>query len=546
MQLDQQETTPGVYDALSQFVVNGSLVAPRAAADGATSGNSRDHIQDWLRDILTDANTASGIAVNSRNALCYPPCFYAIQKVSGHLGMMSWSLKQKIGDRKHREATDHAAYRLLKFPNQLYTGSVFTEVVTGHMIYRGNGRAYIERDQFMRPKSLTVMLPDNWDTLLVDGQKWHAGEWVNPNGTIERWKIPDRDVLHIMGFSKDGITGVDVLQLARDSIGLGLAAERQQAKHFARNAIPGLLLTAPKGTFPKGSEDPKKFLKDFRDVHEGSENAGKTALLQHGITATQLSQTGRDSQTIESRQFQREEVALWWMLESMIGQDGQSYNSEEQRQLAYLKGLPGKAKKRWEEERDNKLLAEREKDTGSHYHQLNAGSLLQADMRSTLITLKTGIDARIYSPNDARDILGMDSYEGGDKYENPNTSSNKPEPSTSKPGAMRARLVASYKSRLADLFAVEASRVRAAFLRSDDDKFAIWRQQFYSEAEWPKTLCRVWQELGGSESVASELLARHAKQLDDFVKADQSIETLLKQWACEPADLAPQLVGTEE
>ncbi len=540
----QDRNPAGVLDCLSQYQIGGPVMASN---DGATSGISRDTMQAWLRDLLI-VDTDSGVRVNANNALQYPPVFYAIQKVAGHLGMMSWKLSQRIGDRKHREAVEHPAYRLLRYPNHLYTGSVFTETVTGHCIFRGNGRAWIERDAYERPLKLWILLPERWKTVLIDGEKWHIGELVidTETGATKKYKLQDKDVLHIMGFSRDGISGVDVLQLARDSIGLGMSAEKQQSKFYARNAMPGLILQSPANNLKfKKDGAAAKFLREFREMHEGVDNVGKTALLTDGVSATPLSQTGRDSQTIETRQHQREEVALWWMLESMIGEGGQSYNSEEQRQLAYLKGLPGKIKKRWEEERDAKLLTEKEKNTGSHFHQMNAGSLLQADMQSTLATLRTGIEATIYSPNDARSILGLDARDGGDEYKNPNTSSNTntntPPPADPAKKNLRDRLVATYRSRLEDLWQVEAKRIREAAAKGDADKFRAWLSKFYDQADWPKTFARVWTEFGGDPGVANQIMLAHCTQIasfDDFAEVEQT----LKSWTEQPAELADALV----
>lgn len=546
----------GVHDALSSFTIDSGLAtSPMAAADGATSGISRGHIQEWLRDILIDDKARSGVRMTPRKALQYPPCYYAIQKVAGHLGMMSWRLKQRLGDRRTREATEHPSYRLLLEPNELQGRSVFVEAVTAAAIFRGNGRAYIERDSYMRPRSLTILLPERTQTVLVNGEKWHITEIVvdSETGRTEKYKLPDRDVLHIMNFSYDGIAGIDVYQLAKDSIGLGVAAEQQQANHFGRNAIPGLLLQAPKNTFRKPGEA-NKFLSDFREMHEGIDNAGKTALVQHGITATALSHTGRNSQTIESRQFQREEVALWWALESMIGTKGQSYNSEEQRQLAYLKGLPGRLRNRWEEESDRKLLTEREKRTGSHFHQLNPGSLLQADMKTTIDTLQNGISATIWSPNDAREILGEDAREGGDEYGNPNTSSGASgdddtgdgSAETADAAALRQRLTSAYESRLLDLWQVEAKRVRTAAAKGDADKFREWVDRFYDSADWPKTLGRVWQDFGGESAEVHRVTVSHAGELTEASLGDdwqEAVEAVVEQWHDQPAKLAHDLVN---
>lgn len=547
----------GVVDALSSYQVGGPL-SPAAlvnAADGATSGASSDKLQDWLRDVLIDNNSVSGIRVNAKTAMQYAPVHYGISKVAGHLSVMSESLKERIGDRKTKAARRHQAHRLIKYPNDLYTGSVFKDALFGHAIFRGNGRAWIERDAFMRPLRLVLIPPDRCDTIIVNGDKWHIADLVvnEETGERKRYKILDRDVLHIIGHSPDGICGYDVLTLARESIGLGLATEKQQATHFGRNAIPGLLLTVPENS-PKLKKEgeAKAFLKTFRDMHEGLDNRGKTALLRHGVTATQLSHTGRDSQAIETRQFQREDVALWFCLETILGDESNSYKSHEQRQIAYLQGLPGKLMKRYEEQKDAKLLTERQKDRDSHFHSLNPGSLLRADMQTTMTTLRHGVESTIYSRNDARDYLGLDAVDGGDEYINPNTTSGDHSPSDPSPDddnddpdnddvsaetQLRLRLQAAYQVRLQNLFDVEAKRIRAAAAKPE--RFASWVENFYGENEFPKTFASVWSELGGEPKQARDIMDCHRILVRDAEPS--ALESVLNELAKHPKELAEVL-----
>ncbi|TWU67295.1 Phage portal protein [Crateriforma conspicua] len=528
--MNQSPTEPmaaGVFDALSVFHVGGPMMSAAGENDGDISSLRADKIKDWLRDALIPDRNQSGVHMSPRRAMSYAPVHYALSKVSGHIGMMSLSLKQRIGQRKTRVATRHPAFGLILEPNHLYSGSVFTETVTGHAVFRGNGRAYIERDAYMRPLGLVIIPPDRCRTVVVDGEKWHIASLVvnTETGETRDYRLNDRDVLHVMGFSIDGITGVDVYGMAKESIALGLAAESQQSYHLGRKARPGLILQDVNSHF-KDDDEARGFLRQFRDMHDGLDNAGKTALLRHGIKAVEApGHSGRDSQVVETRQFQREDAALFWCLESILGEDGNSYASEEQRTLAYLKGLPGKLKKRWEEERDRKLLTESQKRSGQYFHELNAGSLLRADMKTTLETLEIGIRAMIYSPNDAREILGLDAVEGGDVYQNPNTSSggttsgdtpggesddddgDDTSPEGQRPWELLGKTI---RGRLRDLLQVEASRIRAAAEKGDDEAFATWCDRFYNAGNWGKTFERAWTDLGGLADDAAALINDHA------------------------------------
>jgi hypothetical protein len=127
----------------------------------------------------------------------------------------------------------------------------------------------------------------------------------------------------------------------------------------------------------------------------------------------------RDAEINDSRQFSREDVALWFCIETILGDDSTSYNGIEQRTLAYLSNCLAKWLKTWEEELDRKLLTEREQAADVLYFKFHDRALLRTDYSTTINSLSTGINARIYSPNEARELLDLNPYEGGDVYANP-------------------------------------------------------------------------------------------------------------------------------
>jgi HK97 family phage portal protein len=499
---------------------------------------------DWFRG---GRESDAGIAVNERTAMNYAPIWYGVNKISGHIAQMPLVKFVREGERRKRRDTEHAAYRLLKSrANRAMTACDFKELIQSHAILWGNGRAFIDR-QFVRrridgrmqtrfePVALIPMLPDRTSTVLVNGQKWHCVEILidSQTGATETRKIRDEDCLHIKGLGHDGIVGYSLCEVAANSIGLGLAEEKHANRHYKNNAVPGLILEAPAGTF-RGEDDAREFLNNFNRWHEGLDNTSKAAMLREGIKANKLSMSGRDSQFIESRRFQRQEAALWLLLESILGDDSSvSYNSLEEKNLAYLTNCLMRWVIKWEQECE-KLFSEEEQADDRHYCKFITAALLRASFMQTVDALGKGITSTIFSPNDARDWLDMDEREGGDEYGNPNTSSGnepaddddgkpKPKPprvpadddddddddegATGSASALRERLRDVIAARFRELLAIEAKRVGAAKQKhAAAADFAGWLEDFF--AGWEATISRTVQQCGGTEALTADYCQR--------------------------------------
>lgn len=459
---------------------------------------------DWLHQ---DRENESGVAVDGTTALRYAPVWNAVNRICGRVAQLPLVLYEDGANGTKRRATAHPAYQLLKHrPNALMSAAVFKELLQYHALMWGNGRAAILRDRRGDPTELVPLMPETTKTVIVDGSKWHVTTvTVDQDGRAESFKFRDPDVLHVAGLGYDGIQGYALWELAKTSWGLGLAEEKSSARLARNNAVPGLMLEAPPGIFADDTEA-KKFLQNFRDMHEGVDNRGKTGLLREGIKASRLAQTAQEAQAIEQRSFQREEAGLWFLLESMLGIDSSvSYNSLEQKQLAELINCLNPWLVKWQEECWVKLLREREKAADSHFWRFSTGALLRSDTMTTYQTLTMGVRGRIITPNEARAVLDLDPLPGGDELQNPaidplrrpaagggsakddpTDPSNPTDPTdeSDESDAIKARLQALITARLQDLAAVEAKRIAAAAAKPDT--FAGWLPRFYDS--WKTTL----------------------------------------------------------
>ncbi len=376
----------------------------------STARKPADWFIEWIRP---------NKRVTAETAITLPEIWYAISRIGGNVGTLPLQIFERNGDQQKSKARTHAAYQLHKRrPNPLMSAAVFRETVMVHALLRGNGRAWIERSGNGKPLAMHI-LPADTLTVIVNGAKWHVAKLTDEKGAAKEYKIHDRDVLHIVGLSFDGITGIDLIKAANDSIGFGIANLRSGKRTFENQGLPGLILTDTAGTF-KTDAEAKEFLERFNEMHQGLDNKGKTALLRRGVTATPIEATSKDMESVENRRVSRQDAALWFLLESIIGDDTSvSYNSLEQKNLAYLSNCLARWLVRWEQECDEKLLTEREKREESHFHRFNVEALLRTDSKSKAETISKLIVSRVLNPNEARDLYDWDRYDGGDEYANP-------------------------------------------------------------------------------------------------------------------------------
>lgn len=375
--------------------------------------------EKWMLEWWGGASADSGVAVGPTSAMKYGPWFQGINIISSDIGKIPLPVFKRTPAGREKERT-HPAYRLTMHEfNDAMTADVGKQVLQAHALGWGNGRAAILRDNAMRPLSLVPLLPDRTKTEVIKGEVWHITKIGD--GTEERY-YRDENVLHIKGLGFDGVTGYSVAQMARNSLGLGLAAEKYGSNLFRNGAVPGVILEADGKVSPA---DAKQLIQDWDRWHAGVENVGRTGLTTQGIKAKTLAMNAKDAEWLEMRKFQRVDVASFLNLPPhKLGDDGrQSYNSLEQENLSYREGCLLFWFVRWQNECRRKLLTERQKSEDTHYFEFHVDLLASVDFPAKVAALNTLVAATIFNPDEAREKLNMNHRPGGDKYENPNTNS---------------------------------------------------------------------------------------------------------------------------
>ncbi|MDA8258439.1 MAG: phage portal protein, partial [Betaproteobacteria bacterium] len=277
--------------------------------------NLRNRIASWLlrgihpRDPalaqwLGGAMTAAGVSVTAANAISVAAVYSCIRVLSETLaGLPLIVYRRKAGGGKER-ATDHWLYSLLHgAPNGWMTSFAWREMGMAHLCLRGAAYSRIVGDARGK-RQLIPIHPDRMRTVLLDSGRL-AYEMQNQQGGFTT--LLQEEVLRIPFMTMDGVRPVTPIQVQRETIGASLASQEYGARFWANDARPTGGWVEMEGDF-KSDASSKSFREKWQKAMTG-ENRHMTPFLPRGMKYHPLSLTMEDAQFLETRKFQRSEIA---------------------------------------------------------------------------------------------------------------------------------------------------------------------------------------------------------------------------------------------
>ena len=319
---------------------------------------SRD---DILSEILGGGGRSkSGARVTWQTAIQVTTAFACARVIADGLAQVPFKLFRDLPGGGKEAAKDHALYQLLGTkPNDWQTSFELRETIALHLVFCFNAYIWVHR---LNGKviELLPLLPNNME---VKRKNWAPSyTYTTEDGT--RIPIPAEEIWHLRGPSWNGWEGLDAVKLAREALGLALAAEEHSARSFSNGAALGGLLT----TDSKLDETQVKALrKSWEETYGGLANAFKTAILWGGLKWFPRAQQNDQAQLIEQRRFQIEEVCRFArVLPIMVGHydKAATFASAEQMFLAHAVHTMGPWYARIEQSADAFLLTEKERKEG--------------------------------------------------------------------------------------------------------------------------------------------------------------------------------------
>lgn len=351
---------------------------------------------------------STGMHVNETTAFTYSVLWACVNNISTDIASFPLMFYKREPNGGKTVLKDHKLYQLLHdAPNPEMTSMTFRGVLTSHALSYGTGYAEKVLDGAGAVRQLWPITPDRV-TPRRDSRGAPYYEVARQDGTYDRLSADQMFVLP--GSSYDGLCGRNIISLARESIGLGLAAERFGGTFYGNGSTFG-------GVFEHPGRMTDQALKNFRESvnaqHQGVERAHKFIVVEENMKYQKLGVDPNQAQFIETRQHQIEEMCRWFRMPPHKVQHliRTSYNSAEQMDIEYYSDTLRPWCVRWEQEILRQLVARSEQRIQFAEHKIEGK--LRGDLLSRYQAYAIGRNNGWLSADDIRDLENMNPLPDG-------------------------------------------------------------------------------------------------------------------------------------
>lgn len=283
-----------------------SLFRPRTSEQRAITNFVTD--ADWG----TSSISSAGVNVTPDSSLRLITVWACVRLIAGSIASLPTSAYVRNGLVRESYPNPRWMYN----PNPEQTAIVFWEQVLMSLLLYGNAYIALVRDNRYDVQELWVLHPSNV-TPRRDGLNNKLQYHCHLDDGTEKILQPDSELMHIKGLSAPGsLTGLNPIQQAREAIGLGLATEEFGARFFAQGTSTNVVLESDQEL---SEEQLRRTAESWKRSHTGLRKAHLPAVLT-GLTAKNLTIPNDQAQFLETRKFQRSEIAsLFAVPPHMIG-----------------------------------------------------------------------------------------------------------------------------------------------------------------------------------------------------------------------------------
>lgn len=376
-------------------------------------------------DLIAAGYPAGGTGVTETTARKLSAVDACIEILSNSMA----KLPAYVMDSRTRERIDHPILELLNVrPNEAMAPSIRKKVLEVSRLEGGNGYDWIVRDPVtMRPMEL---IPIPWR--LVQPWRDEAGRvWytVTHPVTGTPMVLPNEDVCHYKGATRDGLTGISVLRRASEVIASSAAAQGYEKAYYERGGQPSGVLETAADLGGYAMDAQKQVLRDadgsavtkreqlrreWEKVHAGPSNSHRIAVLDLGLKYTPMTGSNREAQFIESKEVSIRDIARFFGVPLYKLQEGkQSYESNEQNSIEYVVSTLHPTAAQYEEEQTWKLLPPSDRRDGLEI-RINLMAELRGDNKTRGAWFTAMRNIGVFSVNDILALEDLPDVEGGD------------------------------------------------------------------------------------------------------------------------------------
>jgi HK97 family phage portal protein len=364
---------------------------------------SKEYWEAMMDSLKTGYQGHAGVAINQTKAETYSAVWASLVLITETISTIPLQIfrKTKNGRDVYR---DHPLYPVLHdVANKSMTAQQFRETLQWNIEMRGIGLAEKVRDRNGFVRELWPISPDALESIEVD--KGGTPLFVFTNG--KTWG-PDK-IFYCYGPGSVGMQPRSRLKVARESIGLGLAAEEYGSRFFGQGTNTGGFLSTDKA-LKKETFDRLK--ESVNDKYSGLGKAHKLVILEEGLKFEKAGMANDDAQFLETRKFQISEIARFFGLKPhMVGDlEHATFSNIEHMGIEAVRYSWRPRTIRLEQAINMQLLNEQERKY--LYVEHNLDGLMQGDLKSQMEAWHIGLQDGVFNANEVRQKLNMNAQVG--------------------------------------------------------------------------------------------------------------------------------------
>jgi HK97 family phage portal protein len=277
-------------------------------------------------------------------------------------------------------AEEHDLYDVLhRRPNADMTSFIWRELMMGHLGTWGNSYHEKTRDATGR-LNLWPIRPDRVEPFYYSDEQASVSPWPVRAGMKGYWylgstgnrkELDPTTIFHVQGLSSNGLVGLSPISVMRSTIRLYSTAERFGTAFFDNDARPGTILSHP------------------MQAMKGPDNAGKTIVLEEGLTVSEIGIHPEDAQFMETRLFQKREIgAAFRIPPHKIGDlERATFSNIEQQSIEFIQDTMLPWFVRTEQQVNTQLIEPRDQD--EYYAEFLVDGYLRGDAQARAAALAT-------------------------------------------------------------------------------------------------------------------------------------------------------------
>jgi HK97 family phage portal protein len=283
------------------------------------SASGLQYPSDWLTDAIGGPVASAGTRVSVSSALGLSPVWSAVKLISEDVGQLPFKVYRDLGDGQKEEARSHRSWRMLHDrPNSFTPAGRFWSTVTVHLLLYGNAFLLKRRDEsdmvselwLLRPSEMTV----KWWPMLGEKTYVHTPAQMVVSGGVQdrRREYDDSEVLHIMGLSMDGLTGMSVIEQCRNPLGTAIARDEFEGEFYANGAVLSGLVEM-EGRI-RSDEALKRFKDSFKALYMGRGKRHGIPVLEDGAKLKQVGSPMKDLEFVAAQNMTATQIAVMFNL----------------------------------------------------------------------------------------------------------------------------------------------------------------------------------------------------------------------------------------